>query len=152
MGVHRCVRCGMVYPPGAKQLLDGCSCGSRVFAFVRGDDGTMIEGIAVGELSRLEGQAAGAGGRGAGKDGVVSVELDPDNVRVMGPGSYALNIDALARGDPVVIRASEGIYYIKLPAVKPKPAAASATGGPGRGGDGKDSLVSADGVGKAAEK
>ncbi|MBI5225598.1 hypothetical protein HY989_07060 [Candidatus Micrarchaeota archaeon] len=32
---HKCARCGILYSAGAEQLFRGCTCGSRIFMFVR---------------------------------------------------------------------------------------------------------------------
>ena len=31
---HQCVRCGTLYEDGAKEILQGCSCGARLFFFI----------------------------------------------------------------------------------------------------------------------
>ena len=115
MSVHKCVRCGTVYPSGAEQLLQGCSCGSRVFAFVRGEAAEkMLESMNTEDLSWLEEELVHLVG-----DKPVSVEFDDaENIRILSKGHYALNLASLLAGDPGVIRASEGIYYLKLPSVK----------------------------------
>jgi len=32
---HQCVRCNTFYDDGAKEILHGCSCGARLFFYVR---------------------------------------------------------------------------------------------------------------------
>ena len=33
--MHQCVHCGKVYPDGSKALLEGCSCGSHFFFYIK---------------------------------------------------------------------------------------------------------------------
>ena len=32
---HQCVRCNTLHPDGAKEILSGCSCGARLFFYVK---------------------------------------------------------------------------------------------------------------------
>ena len=32
---HQCVRCNNLYPDGAKEILKGCSCGARLFFYIK---------------------------------------------------------------------------------------------------------------------
>jgi len=32
---HKCARCGRIYEDKAKELMSGCSCGARVFLYLR---------------------------------------------------------------------------------------------------------------------
>jgi len=32
---HRCVRCAKMYEDGAEEILKGCSCGAKLFFFVK---------------------------------------------------------------------------------------------------------------------
>jgi len=32
---HKCVRCGKVYSDGSHEILSGCSCGAKLFFYVR---------------------------------------------------------------------------------------------------------------------
>ena len=32
---HQCVRCNTMFPDGAKEILQGCSCGARLFFYIK---------------------------------------------------------------------------------------------------------------------
>jgi len=32
---HQCVRCGNLYDDGSKEILSGCSCGAKLFFYIR---------------------------------------------------------------------------------------------------------------------
>ena len=34
---HQCVRCGNIFEDGSSEILSGCSCGARLFFYVRKD-------------------------------------------------------------------------------------------------------------------
>ena len=35
---HQCVRCNTFYPDGAVEILKGCSCGARLFFYIKKKD------------------------------------------------------------------------------------------------------------------
>lgn len=51
---------------------------------------------------------------------VLSVTQDSENIRVVGKGSYELDLDSLMRGDPLVVKSQSGVYYVKIAAIKSK--------------------------------
>jgi len=115
---HKCARCGGVYDDGAAEIITGCGCGSKVFLFLRKDyAGTPEATIQVlkeravddRDLTWLDNEF---------KDrlkGPGTVSLDIENVLRVDEGKFQLNIERLMSGEPVVIKASEGVYYIDLP-------------------------------------
>ncbi|MEK6954201.1 MAG: Zn-ribbon containing protein [Candidatus Micrarchaeota archaeon] len=40
---HKCVRCGLMYGTGSDELFKGCSCGSRIFMFIKPELVTLKE-------------------------------------------------------------------------------------------------------------
>ncbi len=68
------------------------------------------------------------------KAGVVGVRVPPkarpkeadaaENVTIVEKGVYELDLDGLMNGDPLVVRSQNGVYYVKIPAVKKKKEAA----------------------------
>ncbi len=40
---HKCIRCGLLYGSGSEELLKGCSCGSRIFMFIKQEQVTLKE-------------------------------------------------------------------------------------------------------------
>ncbi|PIT85342.1 hypothetical protein COU36_03835, partial [Candidatus Micrarchaeota archaeon CG10_big_fil_rev_8_21_14_0_10_59_7] len=43
-----------------------------------------------------------------------------ENLKILEPGSYELDISSLMKGNPLVIKSEHDIYYIKLPSLKRK--------------------------------
>lgn len=111
---HKCVRCNRVYDKSSPELLKGCQCGARVFVFLRkmpeaGADATPDLGWLEEELADLS------------KDHPVVVDADSvENLRILEPGSYELDIASLMKNEPLVVKSDKGVYYVKLPSFKKK--------------------------------
>lgn len=122
---HKCARCGSIFEDKAPQLIDGCVCGARVFLYLRPDyAGTESETIKVlrqkdvseEDLDWLDEEFSDRL-KNEGK----TIRLDLENVSRLSAGKFHLNLQSLMRGEPVVIKADEGVYYIDLGySMKPK--------------------------------
>lgn len=108
---HQCIRCGKEYPDGSKTLLTGCSCGSRFFFFFK--EKTPERFLELGKEERKEifkdvnemlGPKAGEG----------PVIFDLENIRVLKPGKFEIDLVSLFRRKPVIYKISEGKYMIDL--------------------------------------
>jgi uncharacterized protein len=123
---HKCARCSSIYEDGSSQLKDGCSCGSKVFLYLRADfagtkEKTMEvlreKEISQKDLDWLDEQFSDR----LKKQGRKTVSLDLENVLRVDEGKFNLDLQSLMRGEPVVIKAEEGVYYIDIAyAMKPK--------------------------------
>ena len=113
---HQCVRCNTLYQDGAKEILSGCSCGARLFFYVKkehieqgkelisnlsDDDKKHIEDD-IREIVHLQ------------QDDDQPVVLDFESIRVLKPGKYELDLVHLFKKDPLVIKLDEGKYVIDL--------------------------------------
>jgi predicted nucleic acid-binding Zn-ribbon protein len=138
---HKCVSCFKVYPNSSPELLKGCCCGSRIFLYLRGEDVAMSDAMGSGlgramesgkiqALSRTQpvsvemvdpGEAEA--GRmsdylGAGQQQAGTREQPAENITVINRGEYELDIDSIMRGEPLVVRSQNGIYYLKIPSTR----------------------------------
>lgn len=112
---HQCVRCNTFYEDGANEILNGCSCGGRLFFYVRKE---KVE-KAKGENSKLT------------KEDKVKIEtdvlelvkadsknkpvvLDFEAINVIGPGKYEIDLVKLFKKDPLIYKMEEGKYAIDL--------------------------------------
>jgi predicted nucleic acid-binding Zn-ribbon protein len=113
---HQCVRCGTFYDDGSKHIIHGCTCGGRLFFFVKKDKIDEIKN-ATFKLSRQEKKQI--------EDdvfdliGITDVDepvvLDLESIRVLKPGKYELDLVQLFKDRPVVYKLDEGKYMIDLP-------------------------------------
>ncbi len=115
---HQCVRCSTIYPNGAKEILKGCSCGARLFFFVKQKDiergKELVSNLSekdkiqieedIKEIVHIKNEGNNA-----------PVVLDIESIRILGPGKYELDIVNMFKKDPMIIKLEEGKYIIDLP-------------------------------------
>ena len=114
---HQCVHCGKVYPPGSRELLEGCSdCGSHFFFYIRDDQLEKIKESPI-EIPKEEKKAIEKDIREiAGiTDTSAPVILDFESIRVIGSGKFEIDVVNLFRKDrPLIYKLEEGKYIIDL--------------------------------------
>ena len=104
--MHVCVKCAKKYAT-LEHIHSSCECGASVFIFT-GDDKDIEEDRKWlrQELEHTKQDAS---------KGPVSIDIA--NVRILRKGVYTINVSALFE-NPVIVKDSSGIYYIKLPKTK----------------------------------
>ena len=117
---HQCVNCGAMYGDGAKELLEGCSCGGRIFFFVKKEkveeSKKITESLSREQKKQMERDVLDLiGVRDPDKPFDQPVILDLESIRVNKPGSYELDIVNLFKKQPLIYRMEEGKYVIDLP-------------------------------------
>ena len=123
---HKCTRCGQIYDDKAQQLItDGCTCGSRVFLFLRPDyAGTKDKTVEVLKEKQLTRQDMEWLDREFNKKLEKEnriLTLDVENVSRIDEGKFELNLQSLMKGEPIIIKAKNGVYYIDIEyAMRPK--------------------------------
>ena len=115
---HKCARCGTIYDDNSPELIDGCSCGARVFLYLkekpgRSEEDTIreleIKEIGGEDLERLD-REFGMDLKKAGR----TIHLDLENLHQVEQGRYRINIKSLMKGDPLIMKVGEGVYYIDV--------------------------------------
>ncbi|MBN2458067.1 hypothetical protein JXB31_02965 [Candidatus Woesearchaeota archaeon] len=114
---HRCVRCGMMYDDGAKEILKGCSCGAKLFFYVRKkniDKSTeIIEKLTPNEKKQIEKDVFDIVGVKPEED--TPVVLDIEAIRILKPGKFEIDLVNLFNKDkPLVYKLDEGKYVIDI--------------------------------------
>ena len=105
---HRCVRCGTIYADNAIELIRGCGCGGRLFLYMKQQEDLQR----LGDTNWIEKELKKIAERKEGKP--LSFEIE--NIRLLEKGVFELNLKSLVLNrDPVVVKDSYGVYYIKLP-------------------------------------
>lgn len=114
---HQCVRCNNLYPDGAKEILKGCSCGARLFFYIKKkniEEGKqLISNLTFEEKKHIENDVAEIM-HIKQEDPNRPVILDIEAIRVMTPGKYELDLVHLFKKDPLIIKLEEGKYMIDL--------------------------------------
>jgi len=115
---HRCVRCGTLYDDGSSQILKGCSCGAKLFFFVKKEALQKSEEItrklSEKEKKQIEQDVLEIVGEERAKEDQPII-LDFESIRVVEPGKFELDLVHLFKKDPLVYKVGEGKYIIDLP-------------------------------------
>lgn|SRR3989344_8032328 len=113
--MHQCVKCGKMYEDGAKELLKGCECSGRFFFFVSKKQLEEAKNIQISltddDKKQIEKDVFEMIGV---KDIDRPVILDLENVRVLKPGQYEIDLVDLFKKKPLVYRLDDGKYVIDL--------------------------------------
>lgn len=117
---HQCVRCGKFYPDGSKELLQGCSgCGGKFFFYVRKEEIEQAKQLTVDltqeEKQQIEQDVKDILGDELEEDQPVILELE--NIRVLKPGKYELDLVDLFKGKPLIYRLGDGKYMIDIESI-----------------------------------
>jgi predicted nucleic acid-binding Zn-ribbon protein len=113
---HKCTKCGREYRDGSTEILKGCaSCGGKKFLYVKEEDlhKDILEEKSIEEIKEES------------KEQVLEIKAEPkkevemydrvETIRIVGPGTYELNIEKMAKGDERIISVGkEGVYNIDL--------------------------------------
>ncbi|KLK88112.1 Zn-ribbon containing protein [Methanoculleus sediminis] len=115
---HKCTQCGREFEDGSTKILKGCpSCGGKKFLYIREaerhDD--VLKEKSIDEIARETGEEVLEVKQGQRKKEEIEVFERIESIRILGPGSYELNIEKLARSDEVVVGLEkEGKYVVDI--------------------------------------
>lgn len=114
---HQCVRCNTLFPDGAQEILSGCSCGARLFFYIKKkaiEEGKkLINNLSEADKEHIQNDVAEILSIKQ-DEGERPVILDVEAIRVMKPGKYELDLVHLFKKDPLIIKLDEGKYMIDL--------------------------------------
>ncbi len=115
---HQCVRCNKLYEDGAQEILKGCSCGARLFFYIKKkhiEEGKeLVSNLSVEEKQQIERDVTDIL-HIKQEDKEKPIILDIESIRVLKPGKYELDLVHLFKNDPLVFKLDEGKYVIDLP-------------------------------------
>ena len=130
---HKCTKCEQVFDDGAAAILNGCpNCGWNKFLYVQKE--TPKEVLDKSDIDSQEGDDTSKSSTPAEEfideiDQILGVDVkkkyvsseDDDkveSVKILGPGSYELNLDSLLTRKEIVMAIKEdGSYALHLPSV-----------------------------------
>ena len=115
---HQCVRCSTMFPDGSADLLKGCSCGAKLFFFIRKEkleeQKKIADSIRLSQEDKVQMEEDVLGMLTSRMDHEAPVVLDLEAVRVLRPGQYEVDLVHLFQGQPLIYRLDEGKYVIDL--------------------------------------
>jgi len=117
---HECVKCGKIYGDADKEILSGCSCGSRFFFYIRKEKYDKLkersqevrESLSKDQIKEMERDVRALVPKKFKRD--ETVVLDIETIRMMKPGKYEIDVMELFRGKPIIIKIAEGKYEIDV--------------------------------------
>ena len=113
---HQCVRCGKMYKDASAEILKGCSeCKGRFFFFI--SEEAMKKRQEIPELTkdeRIQIEEDVSGIIGTELDEDKPVILDIENINILKPGKYEIDLIDIFKGKPLVYKLEEGKYVIDL--------------------------------------
>lgn len=114
---HQCVRCGTIYDDGSNEILKGCSCGAKMFFYLKKAQVEAArqetENLTEEEKTQIEKDVLDI--VGAEIDQTKPVILDLEAIRVVKPGKFEIDLIHLFKDDPLIYKLGEGKYVIDLP-------------------------------------
>jgi predicted nucleic acid-binding Zn-ribbon protein len=115
---HQCVRCNTFYDDGNEAILKGCSCGAKLFFFIKKERLEKLQKAAeeappvtVEERKQIEQDVYNVLGV---EEPEAPVVLDLESVRVLKPGKYELDLVQLFKGEPLIFKLADGKYIIDV--------------------------------------
>ncbi|WP_135613046.1 Zn-ribbon domain-containing protein [Methanococcoides sp. AM1] len=127
---HKCTRCEKIFEDGAEVILSGCpNCGWNKFLYVKDmEPKTDIEDAAEEQLPEKEEKEVADPADQFIKeiDDIIGIEHQErevveeegervESVRILGPGSYELNLNSLLERDEIVMAIKQdGTYAVDL--------------------------------------
>ncbi len=106
-----------MYPDGAQEILKGCTCGARLFFYIKKkqvEEGKeLIDAFTEEDKKHIEEDVAEILHIKKEEEDR-PVILDLEAIRVLKPGKYELDLVHLFKKDPLIIKLEEGKYMIDL--------------------------------------
>jgi predicted nucleic acid-binding Zn-ribbon protein len=101
--MHKCLKCGKKFEKITEEMLGGCpECGGNLFLYIKGEMVSatdLVDKITVDERVPLEQEKI-------------------ESLKILSPGVYELNLDALLERKEIVMGMKEdGSYVIHLPSL-----------------------------------
>ena len=113
---HQCVRCNIFYEDGAAEIIKGCTCGSRLFFFVKKSALEKAKEVTADLSEEDKVQIEKDVLDMIGVEEEEPVVLDFESIRITGPGKFELDLVKIFNKDnPMVYKLSEGKYVIDIP-------------------------------------
>lgn len=113
---HQCVRCGKMYEDGSGQILKGCSCGAKLFFYIKKQHiekaKKQVEQLSDKQKEEMISDVYDIMGNEIDRD--KPIVLDIESVNIMTPGKYEIDLVTLFKKAPVIYKLEEGKYVIDL--------------------------------------
>lgn len=114
---HQCVRCNTFYDDGSSEILQGCTCGSKLFFYVKKEAmkraQKVTSDLSPSEKKQIEKDVFDI--MDVKDDTDSPVILDFESIRVTKPGKFELDLVKLFdKKNPMIYRLEDGKYMIDI--------------------------------------
>lgn len=113
---HQCVRCGKIHDDGSNTILKGCSCGAKLFFYVKKEHletaKEKVSQLSTEQKEEMINDVYDIMGNDIDRD--KPIVLDIESVNILKPGTYELDLVTLFKKAPVVYKIEEGKYVIDV--------------------------------------
>lgn len=127
---YQCVHCAKTYDDGSREILQGCSCGSKFFFYLTAEKLAKINQVPTPaatiplsdeEKVQIEHDVREIIGMEESEE--APVVLDFESVKILKPGKYIIDLHNLFNNErPLVYTLEEGKYFVDLgPQVSSRP-------------------------------
>lgn len=117
---HQCVRCGKMYEDASSEIIKGCSCGAKMFYFIKAEKLKAMKEkpeavlkLMPEEREQIEEDVYDIIGDEIDRD--KPVILDFESIEVLQPGKYQLDLVKLFHEkQPLVYKLEDGKYFVDV--------------------------------------
>ncbi len=111
---HQCVKCGKIYDDNAPELLTGCSCGGKLFFYIKKEKLEELK-KATSKLSEKDKKQIEKDVMDlVGSNSDQPVILDFESIRIQKPGKYEIDLVKLFNKKPLIYKIGDGKYVIDI--------------------------------------
>jgi len=115
---HQCVRCGTFYGDTANEIITGCSCGGKLFFYIKKEKmeeaKKVAQNIVLSQDEKAQIEKDVFDMVGSELDSDKPVVLDFESIRVLKPGQYEIDLVSMFNNEPVIFKLEEGKYMIDI--------------------------------------
>ncbi|HIK02289.1 TPA: hypothetical protein H1012_00390 [archaeon] len=119
--MHQCLKCKTMFANEEVPIIDGCSCGSKLFLFVKHKgDMKLAEKYRPqleAKIEEIDVQQKRERTKPASKSSAEKPKFGVETIKVHDIGVYSIHLDALMKGAPIVVLAKGGSYIISFPSL-----------------------------------
>jgi len=117
---HQCVRCGKMYEDASQEIIKGCSCGAKMFYFIKADKLKQLKEradaaikLSSKEREQIEEDVYDIIGNEIDRE--KPVILDLESIEILKPGQYNLDLVKLFHEkQPLVYKLEDGKYFVDV--------------------------------------
>ncbi|HLD19512.1 MAG TPA: Zn-ribbon containing protein [Candidatus Nanoarchaeia archaeon] len=119
--MHQCLKCKTMFANEEVPIIDGCSCDSKLFLFVKHKgDMKLAEKYRPqleAKIEEIDVQQKRERTKPASKSSAEKPKFGVETIKVHDIGVYSIHLDALMKGAPIVVLAKGGSYIISFPSL-----------------------------------